>query len=242
MYGGRLAARIRFDWRPRWMLAGRAELENMQVEPLARMYSTSSSISGRLDAVSVFEGGGASPTELADSMRLEARFELHDGLLHKMDLAAAATLVPGKTSPKAGVTRFDRFRGHLGADRKGFYFSDLGISSGALDAKGHLTVTGEEALSGRIDVALKGTGSIVGTPLAVSGTLDAPRLRPTGGTVAGAAAGTLLLGPGLGTTLGMKAGQLTERLFGRKDIARAPANAAQPATEKSARSGPTGGR
>ena len=54
-------------------------------------------------------------------------------------------------------------------------------------------------------------------PLNVSGTLDSPLLYPTGGTMAGAAAGTAVLGPGLGTALGAKVGQWAENLFGKKD-------------------------
>jgi hypothetical protein len=40
-------------------------------------------------------------------------------------------------------------------------------------------------------------------------------VRPTKSAVAGAVAGSVLL-PGIGTALGLKAGQLTEKLFGGK--------------------------
>ena len=54
-------------------------------------------------------------------------------------------------------------------------------------------------------------------PLNVSGTLESPLLYPTGGTMASAAAGTAVLGPGLGTALGATVGQWAESLFGKKD-------------------------
>jgi hypothetical protein len=41
-------------------------------------------------------------------------------------------------------------------------------------------------------------------------------LYPTGGTMAGAAIGSVLL-PGVGTGLGVKAGQAIESLFGRPE-------------------------
>jgi hypothetical protein len=80
----------------------------------------------------------------------------------------------------------------------------------------------------------------VSTPLAVSGTVQNPTLFPTKSALAGAAAGTALLGPGVGTSIGMKAAQLTERLFSRKPAKKtdpaktAPANA-NPAAETSGR-------
>ena len=60
-------------------------------------------------------------------------------------------------------------------------------------------------------------GTTANVPLNVSGTLDAPLLYPTGGTVAGAAVGTAILGPGFGTSVGAKIGSWTEGLFGSKD-------------------------
>jgi hypothetical protein len=58
------------------------------------------------------------------------------------------------------------------------------------------------------------TGAV---PLNVAGTLESPWLYPTGGTVAGAAAGTAVLGPGIGTAVGARVGQWTEGLFGKKE-------------------------
>jgi hypothetical protein len=42
-------------------------------------------------------------------------------------------------------------------------------------------------------------------------------LYPTAGTIAGAAAGTAILGPGFGTTAGAKVGGWAEGLFHKKD-------------------------
>ncbi len=64
--------------------------------------------------------------------------------------------------------------------------------------------------------ALKGTSALVSTPLALSGTVQNPSLYPSKAALAGAAAGTALLGPGLGTAAGMKAGRMAEKLFGGK--------------------------
>jgi hypothetical protein len=50
-------------------------------------------------------------------------------------------------------------------------------------------------------------------PMRVSGTLQDPDVSPSKSAVAGAVAGSVLL-PGIGTAVGLKAGQLTDMLFG----------------------------
>ena len=64
---------------------------------------------------------------------------------------------------------------------------------------------------------LKYTLVALAVPLNVGGTVGAPLLYPSGGTMAGAAAGTVILGPGFGTSVGAKLGGWAEGLFGRKD-------------------------
>ncbi len=54
-------------------------------------------------------------------------------------------------------------------------------------------------------------------PLNVSGTLDSPMALPTGASVTGAALGTAVLGPGIGTSVGAKVGNWAEGLFGGGD-------------------------
>jgi hypothetical protein len=106
-------------------------------------------------------------------------------------------------------------KGHLLLDHRVYEFSDLQIASGLFKAKGEVTVNRDKALSGRVRAELRGTASLVSMPLDVSGTTEDPSVFPTRGALAGALAGTMLM-PGIGTAVGMKAGEFTERLFGRK--------------------------
>jgi hypothetical protein len=140
---------------------------------------------------------------------------------------------------KGGDTHFDEFSGHLSVDPRGYHLTGLNISSGVLKAQGEMSISPKQELSGRIEVAVKGASALVSTPLAVSGTVQNPTLFPTKAALAGAAAGTALLGPGVGTTIGMKAAQITERLFSRKPAKKtgpaktAPANANPAAADAS---------
>jgi hypothetical protein len=157
-----------------------------------------------------------SASQLVDAINVESDFKVENGVLYKVDLAAAPKVLFNKDAMKGGNTRFDEFSGHLTVNPLGYHFTGLNISSGVIKAQGELSISPKQELSGRIDVAVKGTASLVSTPLAVSGTVQNPTLFPTKAALAGAAAGTALLGPGVGTTIGMKAAQVTERLFGRK--------------------------
>jgi hypothetical protein len=121
-----------------------------------------------------------------------------------------------KDALKGGETRFDHFSGHLGVDSAGYYLTKVEIASGALAAEAEMWISPKQELVGMVDVALNGTSGIVSTPLTLAGTVQDPTLYPSSASLAGAAAGTMLLGPGLGTTVGMKAARFTQKLFGPK--------------------------
>ncbi len=91
------------------------------------------------------------------------------------------------------------------------------ISSGSLAADGNVNISPKKELSGRINAQVKAVGTSANVPLNVAGTGDAPLRYPTGATMAGAAAGTVMLGPGLGTSVGAKVGGWAEGLFGKKE-------------------------
>ena len=96
-----------------------------------------------------------------------------------------------------------------------YRFTRLKISSGVLAADGNVNISPKKELSGRVNAQVKALGATAGVPLNLAGTTQSPRLYPTGGTMAGAAIGTVLL-PGVGTGIGAKAGQALENLFGNK--------------------------
>jgi hypothetical protein len=134
--------------------------------------------------------------------------------LYGIDIAKAATsLVRGGAT--GGETHFDQLSGHLVRDRGTHRFTDLKISSGALAANGNVNISAKQELSGRVNAQIKAAGTSAGIPLNVAGTVQAPLAYPTGGTVTGAAIGSVLL-PGVGTAIGSKIGQTIEGLFDKK--------------------------
>jgi hypothetical protein len=70
-----------------------------------------------------------------------------------------------------------------------------------------------KALDGDITVDVKNSMGLAEIPLEVSGTVSDPVVLPNTAAVAGAIAGTAVLGPA-GTGLGMKAGSAMDKLKG----------------------------
>jgi hypothetical protein len=213
LYGGRAAGPLSIAWKPAWTVTGELTVEDVRLQPLAAAVANNRAISGRLTGKPRFEMRGKRPADLLPGLRLASDFRIEEGTLHKVDLVAAAR--NPLAQPAAGETRFDDLSGHLDIDPQGYHFTRLNVSSGLLRATGEVSVARDQRLEGRIDAELRGTASLIAVPLSVSGTVQDPALAPTRSAMAGAVAGSVLL-PGIGTALGIKAGQLTERLFGKR--------------------------
>ncbi|MBE0625263.1 MAG: AsmA family protein [Burkholderiales bacterium] len=216
LYGGTASGNAALNWRKGLQLAGKLDVRRLEMRQVATLLSPGTRISGTLDAQPVFSASAKSAAQLMHALRLATRFEVKNGTLLGVDIEKAATQL-FKQASSGGETRFEQLSGHLLLERGDYRFTQLKIASGALAADGHVTISAKKELSGRINAEVKAAGASTGVPLNVAGTLDAPLLYPTGGTMAGAAAGTAIMGPGIGTTMGAKVGGWVEGLFDKKD-------------------------
>ncbi len=189
---------------------------NFELKSLVPLLSPGSNMSGKLNAKPVFSASAAPANQLMNALRLETPFDVQNGVLHGVDIQKAATNLI-KQGATGGETRFDQLSGHLNMERGVYRFTQLKIASGSLAADGNVNISPKKELSGRINAQVKAVGTSANVPLNVAGTVDSPLLYPTGGTMAGAAVGTAILGPGFGTSIGVKAGQFAEKLFGSKE-------------------------
>ncbi len=218
LYGGTVAGSAQVGWQRGIQLNGTAEVSQVEIGSLLQALGKPRSMSGRLNAKPQFSADTPNAGQIADALRLETPFDIQSGVLHGVDISKAAASLINKDAGKGGETRFDKLSGHLEMDRGTRRLTQLNIASGALSADGHVTISPKDALSGRINANVKAVSVATGAvPLNVAGTLESPWLYPTGGTVAGAAAGTAVLGPGIGTAVGARVGQWTEGLFGKKE-------------------------
>ncbi len=216
LYGGMANGKATLSWQKGWRLNGNLDINQVEVQKIASMLSSRTRVSGKLSAKPVFSASAASADQLVKVLRLKTTFSVQNGVLQGVDIREAATQLSGQGTT-GGETRFDALSGYLVMERGGYHFTQLKIASGALAVDGNVSISPKKALSGRINAQVKMMGARTSVPLNVAGTVEAPLLYPTAGTMTGAALGTVLLGPGIGTSVGVKAGVWAEGLFGKRE-------------------------
>ncbi|MDD2720536.1 MAG: AsmA family protein [Gallionella sp.] len=213
LYGGTVGGKVALDWSRGWQLDGALDIRALELHPLVALFSPNQHVSGRLMAHPTFSAAAPQADKLAAAIRLQTPFSVSNGVLHGVDIEQAATHLV-KQGMSGGETRFDTLSGQLEMAQGGYRFTQLKVASGALAVDGAVDISARRELSGRITAQVGILGANASVPLNVSGTLDQPMLLPTGAALTGAAVGTALLGPGMGTAVGVKVGGWVENLFG----------------------------
>lgn len=215
LYGGTLGGHGVIDM-GKGQLGGDVLCSNVSTQPLLEVLNKDVMLSGKLDSNAKLTLDLRDAAGFPHNLQLNGAFRVRDGVLGNIDLAQAASH-PSKDGSKGGATRFSELSSLLSVDGSGYHFRKMKVSSGAINAEGRLDVSPQQQLDGFLDTDVKGTAALISMPLAVTGTLQEPVLRPTNSAMAGATVGTVLLGPGLGTAVGIKAGNLLHKLFGKDD-------------------------
>lgn len=216
LYHGRLSGNARVSWAKNWRATGQLKATNISVKEPSSLVSKSVYLSGNLSAEGDFSSIAKEAANLADNLHADIKFKVNNGVLHGLDLVKVASLLI-KQGQSGGVTEFDEFSGLLNVTGKQYQLHDLNISSGLLAATGQVKVKPNKALDGVIEVEVKRSVSLVAVPLVVSGTVSNPVVLPSKAALAGAIAGTAILGPGVGTSLGVKAGGALRKFKGLFD-------------------------
>lgn len=212
LYGGRLSGDMGFD-RNNSVLDGKLAVRGVDMSPLVEALTNEVLITGNLESEAKFSMRMDRLERFSENLKLAGKFHLRKGTLGKVDLAQVANN-PGKMVGAGGMTKFDDLSGALSMDASGYHFRNLKISSGSLNADGRIGISPSLGLKGVLEVDVKGTAGLVSMPLVISGTLDEPVIRVSSSALAGAAVGTAIMGPGLGTALGVKVGGFLNKLFG----------------------------
>lgn len=215
LYGGKLSGKMNINRRDT-VLAAEVAVNGIAMQSLVEALTNEVLFTGNMDGAAKFSMRLDEFERFPENMQLAGNFHLRNGVLTKVDLAQAASN-PGKTSTAGGATRFDDLTGLLNVDASGYHFRKLKIVSGSLNAEGRVDVSPSLQLGGMLDTDVKGTAGLVSMPMVVSGTLNNPVIRPSKSALAGAAVGTAILGPGLGTAVGIKIGGFLNKLFGKND-------------------------
>lgn len=211
-YQGQLALQGNLSWRSGWQGNFTASSRNLRLDSLLAVFEQHN-LDGNLDADCQGKLAGETFNLLFRQPGLNCDFTLTQGVLHKADLEQSVRLL--KTGSKtAGSTPFDHLSGRLQMRGGQTHFTGLKLRSSVLVAKGDVSISREQQLTGELNAGLKNTGGMVSVPLVVSGVVGDPIIRPTASAMAGGAAGTVLLGPGVGTAVGVKVGEAFSKMTG----------------------------
>ena len=218
LYGGNLKGDAVATWpenkaKASWRVSGTFGIDNLSVKEPSRMLSKAVYLSGSLFGKGNFSSTAKDAGSLADSLQANMPFKVNNGVLHGLDLVRVASLLL-KQNPSGGETQFDVLSGVLNVSCKQYQLHDLKLSSGLLAATGQVKVKPNKALDGTVEVEVKSGMGMAAIPLNVSGTVEHPVVLPSKAALAGAVAGTAILGPGLGTSLGVKAAGAVDKLKG----------------------------
>jgi len=212
LYGGKVNANLNMSWQKGWRSNGKVKVEGLAVKEPSRLISKAVYLSGQLSGNGFFSSAAKNADRLIDNINAEFTFKVHDGVVHGVDLIKVASLLTKQTT--GGETAFDDFSGLANAKGKQYHLKDLKLSSGLLSGNGQVKIAPDKELDGSGEVEIKHGVSLVAVPLDISGTLDNPVILPSKAAIAGAVAGTAILGPGLGTSVGVKAAGALDKLKG----------------------------
>lgn len=213
LYGGKLTGNAALSWEKSWRANGKLKVESLSMKEPTSMVSKSTYLSGHLFGNGNFSANAKEAGQLMDRLRADFRFNVNKGVLHGVDLVKAASLLL-KQGERGGETEFEEFSGLLNISGRQYHLRELKISSGLLVANGQIKISPKKELNGTVEVEVKRSVSLAAIPLEVSGTVNNPVVLPSKAAIAGAVAGTAILGPGVGTGLGVKAGGALDKLKG----------------------------
>ncbi len=218
LYGGKLTGDAVLTWPENkgvtsWRMNGKLAIANLAVKEPSSLVSKSVYLSGNLYGNGNFSSKTNHVGQLTDNLRADFKFKVNNGVLHGLDLVKVASLLL-KQNQSGGETQFDEFSGLLKVSGKQYHIQNLEISSGLLAAAGQVKVKPNKTLDGVVAVDVKNSMGLTEIPLVVSGTVSKPEVFPSKVALAGAVAGTAVLGPGVGTSIGIKAAGALDKVKG----------------------------
>ncbi len=210
LYDGQVEGKGSLAWKDRWTMDLNGRVADVDLAPLLAVFDKRS-LTGRFNAKGEARLASHSISRLFTRPVIYCDFSILEGAIHEVDLQRAAQNL-SDDYVTGGETGFEQLSGRLYLENGMLTVDDLRVASAAFEARGQLAVTPQSDLYGEVNVGIRQVSTLIGIPVRISGTTQEPRLRPTNAAIAGAAAGTAVLGPGLGTALGIKAGQAVKKL------------------------------
>jgi hypothetical protein len=156
---------------------GDFSVKNGELAQLMADFTRDFTASGTLNANVNFVLQGTSLQNIFAAPRMDATFNIEKGSLNNIDIVRAIQN-PSREGLRGGKTGFNSLAGSLQVTQRNYSYRQLQLTSGPMNAKGHVDVGTNGELSGRITAELGSKTVIVARGnLAVTGNLKTPVLR-----------------------------------------------------------------
>lgn len=199
-------------------LAGQLAPRDVEVESALAWFKRHSAIHGKAQGQTTLSATGDTITALARTLHTRTLFTMTNATVLHIDVDKA---IRTAGQDRAGTTALQSLKGQMDTQNTP---AGMVVRYSALEARGDtFSATGGGTIENRQvqgEVMVDLAGGLVGVPLKIAGSLDAPQVSVPASAIAGAAIGTAVL-PGVGTAIGARVGAALGNLFGTGDAATA---------------------
>ncbi|AMC33228.1 hypothetical protein VN23_00635 [Janthinobacterium sp. B9-8] len=173
-YGGVLSGKAQLTKQNEWNLQGQLVAKGVHTEPLSKIFSPATFVSGRMDAEAQFNYRAADYLKLFAHPEIDAHFLVREGAVHNLDLVAQ--LRAGETpAGRGGQTRFDTLKGKMVMRDRSVQLQSMVLEAGKFNAQGSVQ-TGGSTLNGAVSARLKAGVLVISNQIRIGGNLTSPTL------------------------------------------------------------------
>jgi hypothetical protein len=168
------AAVLRADKKP--SISGDLVFERINASRFGDALGLGQQFSGETAGKMSFSAAAASWAEIFSAISADGEFTMHRGSVRGIDLAEAVRRV-SNTPTQGGTTLFEQLSGKIKLTPASYQFSGLVLNSGLMQSSGHLEVSKDLKVNGRMELQMRGTANQTRVPISISGPLKTPAVQ-----------------------------------------------------------------
>jgi hypothetical protein len=168
------AAVLRADKKP--SISGDLVFERINASRFGDALGLGQQFSGETAGKMSFSAAAASWAEIFSAISADGEFTTHRGSVRGIDLAEAVRRV-SNVPTQGGTTLFEQLSGKIKLTPASYQFSELVMNSGLMQSSGHLEVSKDLKVNGRMELQMRGTANQTRVPISISGSLKTPAVQ-----------------------------------------------------------------
>jgi hypothetical protein len=167
--GGVVQGNASINWRSGWRAQGTLNAKTITMQKLSKL------LEGNVEGSARFKMTSLDLASLTDSVLLDGSFKANDGMISGMNIVETARM-RSKVNLPGGRTQFDGLSGAISYANNVYYFKQVKVSAGVLNATATFDVT-KQQLAGKMNVNLSTHDGAASVDLQMGGTTDSPTLH-----------------------------------------------------------------